>query len=89
MLLVNALPYDIISYERSSQNYIPIELYKNSIREFTINATNNDNGEIEGLADWIMVIEFIQKKTFNYEYKIFKILKEIYLWVAMSLINRI
>jgi len=41
------------------------------------------------LADWIMVIEFIQKKTFNYEYKIFKILKEIYLWMAMSLINRI
>jgi len=89
MLPVNALPYDIISYERASKNLIPIELYKNSIKEFTINATNNDNGEIEGLADYIMVIEFIQKKTFNYEYKIFKILKEIYLWMAMSLINRI
>jgi len=89
MLPVNALPYDIISYERASKNYIPIELYKNSIREFQINATNNDNGEIEGLADYIMVLEFIQKKTFNYEYKIYKIIKELYLWVAMSLINRI
>jgi len=89
MLPVNALPYDIISYERASKNYIPIELYKNSIKEFTINATNNDNGEIEGLADYIMIIEFIQKKTFNYEYRIYKLIKEIYMWVAMTLINRI
>jgi hypothetical protein len=89
MLPVNALPYDIISYERASKNYIPIELYKNSIREFQINATNNDNGEIEGLADYIMILEFIQIKTFNYEYKIYKLIKEIYMWLAMTLINRI
>ena len=56
------MPYDIISYERVSKNIIPIELYKNNIREFEIKTTNNDNTDIEGLADWIMVIEFIQKK---------------------------
>jgi len=77
MIPVNALPYDIISYERTSKNLIPIELYKNNIWEFEINATNNDNGDIEGLADYIMVIEFTQKKTFNYEYKIYKLIKEI------------
>ena len=68
---------------------IPIELYKNSIRDFEIVVTNNDNGDIEGLADYIMVLEFIQIKTFNYEFKIYKIMKEIYMWLAMSLRNRI
>jgi len=89
MLPVNALPYDIITYERASKNMIPIELYKNSIKEFEIIASNNDNGEIEGLADYIMIIEFMQKKTFNYEHKIYKLIKEIYLWLAMTLMNRI
>jgi len=45
MLPVNALPYDVISYERASKNMIPIELYKNSIKQFEIIVTNNDNGE--------------------------------------------
>jgi len=89
MLPVNALPYDIISYERASKNYIPIELYKNSIKQFEIVETNNDNGEIEGLPDYIMILEFIQIKTFNHEYKIYKFLQEIYMWVAMTLINTI
>lgn len=89
MLPINALPYDVITYERGYKNLIPIELYKNSIRDFEIVVTNNDNGEIEGLADYIMVIDFIQVKTFNYEFKIYKILKEIYMWLAMSLRNRI
>jgi len=89
MLPINALPYDVISYERAAKNLIPIELYKNSIKDFEIIARNNDNGEIEGLADYIMVIEFTQIKTFNYEYKIYKIMKEIYLWLSMFLRNRI
>jgi len=89
MLPINALPYDVISYERAAKNLIPIELYKNSIKDFEIIARNNDNGEIEGLADYIMVIEFTQIKTFNYEYKIYKIIKEIYLWLSMFLRNRI
>jgi len=89
MLPINALPYDVISYERASKNLIPIELYKNSIKDFEIIARNNDNEAIEGLSDYIMVLEFIQKKTFNYEFKIYKILKEIYLWVGLCLRNRI
>jgi len=89
MLPVNSLPYDVITYERAAKNLIPIELYKNSIKDFEIIARNNDNGEIEGLADYIMVLEFIQIKTFNYEFKIYKILKEIYLWVGLCLRNRI
>jgi len=89
MLTVNALPYDVITYERSSKNLIPIELYKNSIKDFEIIARNNDNEAIEGLSDYIMVLEFTQVKTFNYEFKIYKLMKEIYLWLSMFLRNRI
>ena len=88
MMPVNVNPYSVIHYERGFENLIPIELYKNNIRDFEILVTNNDNDAIEGLADWLMVIEFVQIKTFNYEMKIYKILKELYMWVAMTISNK-
>lgn len=88
MMPVNVNPYSVIHYERGFENLIPIELYKNNIREFEIIVTNNDNDGIEGLADWVMVLEFVQIKTWNYEMKIYKILKELYMWVAMTISNK-
>lgn len=87
--VVNCFPYELIHYERQTENLIPIELHGNSITNFEINVLNQDNDSVEGLADYIMVLEFIQIKTNDYEYKIFKILKEIYLWIAIFLKNRI
>lgn len=80
---VNCLPYDLIYYERSTDNLIPIELYKNNIRDFEIVVRNNDNQPVEGLGDFIMVLDFIQIKTINYDYKIYRILRELYLWITM------
>ena len=89
LLPVNVNPYDLIYYERSTENLIPIELHKNNITYFEIIVTNQDNDTIEGLADYIMVLDFVQIKNYNYEYKIYKMLKEIYLWVASYLFRKI
>lgn len=88
MMPVNVNPYNVIHYERGLKNLVPIEFYKNNIREFEIIVTNNDNDAIEGLADWVMVLEFVQIKKWNYEVKIYKILKELYMWVAMTISHR-
>lgn len=88
MMPVNVNPYNVIHYERGFENLVPIEFYKNNIREFEILVTNNDNDYIEGLADYVMVLEFVQIKTWNYEMKIYKILKEIYLWVSLTITKR-
>lgn len=85
---VNVLPYDLIYYERSTENLIPIELYKNNITDFEIVVRNNDNEPVEGLGDFIMVLDFIQIKTINYDYKIYRILKELYLWISITISNR-
>lgn len=86
---VNVDPYRLIYYTRSTNELMPIELHKNSITDFQINVINQDGDEIEGLAHWIMVLEFTQVKTWNYDMKIFNIVKEIYLWIAMFFRNKI
>ena len=87
---VNVNPYDLIYYQRSDSNdMIPIELYKNNIEEFTIIVQNNDNQDLEGLVDYILVLDFVQIKTIEYDYKIYKLLKDIYLWVGTYLCRRI
>ena len=88
LMPVTVNPYNIIYYERGYENLIPIELYKNNIREFDIIVTNNDNDAIEGLADWVMILEFVQIKTWNYEMKIYKLLKELYLWISLTITKR-
>jgi hypothetical protein len=50
---------------------------------------NQDGDDIEGLAHWIMVLEFTQVKTWNYDMKIFTVVKEIYMWIAMFFKNKI
>ena len=85
---VNCLPYDLIYYERSTENLIPIELYKNNITDFEIIVRNNDNEPIEGLGDYILVLDFINIKNYDYNYKIYKILKELYLWIGMTISKR-
>lgn len=86
---VNVNPYELIYYQRSDSNdLIPIELYKNNIDEFQIIVQNNDNQDLEGLNDYIMVLDFVQVKTYNYDYKIYKILRELYLWITMTISKR-
>tara|TARA_Y100000385_G_C12544256_1_gene405105 strand:- start:148 stop:459 length:312 start_codon:yes stop_codon:yes gene_type:complete len=85
---VNCLPYDLIYYERSTENLIPIELYKNNITDFEIVVRNNDNDPVEGLGDYILVLDFINIKTNDYNYKIYRILRELYLWITMTINKR-
>ena len=86
---VNVLPYDLINYERSTDNLIPIELFKNSITDFEIKCRNQDNQEIEGLNNYIMVLEFVNIKNIDYTKKIMEILRHIYMWIASYLSNKI
>jgi hypothetical protein len=86
---VNVDPYRLIYYTRNTDELIPIELHKNSITDFQINVSNQDGNNIEGLAHWIMVLEFTQVKTWNYDVKIYNVLKELYLWIAMFFRNKI
>lgn len=87
--VVNCLPYELIHYERQTENLIPIELHGNSIINFELNVRNQDGDIVEGLSDYILILDFIQIKTIDYEYKMFKILKELYMWIAIFLKNRI
>jgi len=86
---VNVLPYELISYERTTENLIPIELFKNSITDFEIKCRNQDNQEIEGLGNYVMVLEFVNIKTIDYTKKIMEILRHIYMWIASYLSNKI
>jgi hypothetical protein len=86
---VNVDPYRLIYYTRSTNELLPIELHKNSITDFQINVFNQDGNEIEGLSHWIMVLEFTQVKTWNYDVKIYNVVKEMYLWIAMFFRNKI
>jgi len=83
------LPYEIINYERKTENYIPIELHKNNITNFEILTRNQDNTEIEGLGDYIMVLEFINIKRVDYMARILQLLELIYFWIAKYLMKKI
>jgi hypothetical protein len=87
--VVDVLPYELIHYERQCDNLIPIELHGNNINSFQIIATNQDNDDIEVLSDYIMILEFINIKTWDYDFKIYKVIREIYMWIAVFLKNRI
>jgi len=86
---INVLPYEIINYERRTENYIPIELHKNNITNFEILTRNQDNTEIEGLGDYIMVLEFINIKKVDYMSRILQLLELIYFWIAKYLMKKI
>lgn len=86
---VNVNSYALIFYERSTENLIPIELLKNNITDFTILTTNQDGTPIEGLSDYIMVLDFVHIKKWHFEYKIYKLVHSIYLWIANYLFQRI
>ena len=86
---VNVQSYELIYYQRSSEDLIPIELLGNSIRNIEILARNQENDIVEGLSDYIMVLELINIKEYDYEKRIYNVLKEIYLWVATFLRWRI
>jgi hypothetical protein len=62
---------------------------KFSYSSYNSKFTNQDNNDIEGLAHWIMVLEFTQVKTWNYDIKIYNVIKEMYLWIAMFFKNKI
>ena len=59
------------------------------IRNIEILARNQDNEIIEGLNNYIMVLELINIKEVDYEKRIYNVLKEIYLWIATFLRYRI
>lgn len=86
---VNVNSYELIYYERSTENLIPIELHKNNITDFTILTTNQDGTPIEGLSDYIMVLDFVHIKKWYFDYKIYKLVHSIYLWIANYLFQRI
>lgn len=82
---VNVQSYELIYYQRSTEDLIPIELLGNSIRNIEILARNQDNDIIEGLSNYIMVLELINIKEYDYEKRIYNVLKEIYFWIATFL----
>ena len=82
MLNINVLPYDVIYYQRTTEDLIPIQLFKDTINEFQIDITNQDNQQIEGLADWQGSIELICIEKQEHITKILDLLKHIYLWIG-------
>ena len=82
MLNINVLPYDVIYYQRTTEDLIPIQLFKDTINEFQIDITNQDNQAIEGLADWQGSIELICIEKQEHIAKILDLLKHIYLWIG-------
>ena len=86
---VNVNNYELIYYQRTTEDLIPIELLSNSIRNIEILVRNQDNAEVEELGEYIMVVDLIQVRKIDYTKKIYDVLKQIYLWLAMFLKNRI
>ena len=82
---VNVQSYELIYYQRTTDDLIPIELLGNSIRNIEILARNQDNDKIEGLSNYIMVLELINIKEYDYQKKIYDVLFQIYMWVATFL----
>ena len=89
LMPVNVASYELMYYQRSSEDLIPIQLLGNSIRNIEILARNQDGDVIEGLNNYLMVLELIHIKQWNYEKKIYNVLKEIYMGVASYLKWRI
>lgn len=89
LMPVNVASYELMYYQRITKDLIPIELLGNSIRNIEILARNQDGDMIEGLNNYIMVLELIHIKQWNYEKKIYNVLKEIYMWIATFLKWRI
>ena len=86
---VNVQSYDLIYYQRTSEDLIPVELLGNSIRNIEVLARNQDNQIIEGLSDYVMVLELINIKEYDYQKKIYDVLFQIYMWIASYLQWRI
>ena len=82
LLPITVDPYQILHYDRVYDNQVEIELYKNSIKQFQIDITNQDDQPIEGLDDWLMVLEFVHIQRENIMKQMLDLLKQIYLWVA-------
>ena len=82
---VNVQSYDLIYYQRTTEDLTPIELLGNSIRNIEILARNQDNDIIEGLSNYIMVLELINIKEYDYQKRIYNVLFDIYMWVATFL----
>ncbi len=82
---VNVQSYDLIYFQRTTEDLIPVELLGNSIRNIEVLARNQDNDIIEGLSNYIMVLELINIKEYDYQKKIYNVLFDIYLWIATFL----
>jgi hypothetical protein len=82
---VNVQSYELIYYQRTTEDLIPVELLGNSIRNIEILARNQDNDIIEGLSNYIMVLELINIKEYDYQKKIYNVLFDIYMWIATFL----
>lgn len=85
---VNVNNYELIYYQRTTEDLVPIELLSNSIRNIEILVRNQDNQEVEELSEYIMVLDLIQVRKVDYTKKIYEVLKQIYLWIAIYL-NRL
>jgi len=86
---VNVQSYELIYYQRTTENLMEIELLGNSIRNIEILARNQESDIVEGLSDYIMVLELINIKEYDYQKKIYNVLFQIYMWVATFLKWRI
>ena len=82
---VNVNNYELIYYQRSTEDLIPIELLSNSIRNIEILVRNQDNQEVEELSEYILILDLIQVRKIDYTKKIYDVLKQIYLWIAIYL----
>ena len=89
MLPIYVNPYELIYYERKTEEKIPIQLNKNAINSFQINITNQDNTFVEGLADYLMVIEFIHIKRDKNLKKLLELVRQIYMWVGTYISRKI
>ena len=82
---VNVQSYELIYYQRTTEDLVEIELLGNSIRNIEVLARNQDNSIIEGLSNYIMVIDLINIKEYDYQKKIYNVLFDIYMWVGTFL----
>ena len=69
LMPVNVASYELMYYQRNTKDLTPIELLGNSIRNIEILTRNQDGDVIEGLNNYIMVLELIHIKQWNYEKK--------------------
>jgi len=82
---VNVQSYELIYYQRTTEDLIEVELLGNSIRNIEVLARNQDNSIIEGLSNYIMVLDIINIKEYDYQKRIYDVLFEIYMWIGTFL----